>query len=497
MISFEVPADRRALIAVDLGAGSCRVSLLRWKGQAPEITVVHRFPNAPREMDAHLKWDLPRIEAGVMKGLRLCADLAPEGVASIAVDGWGVDYVRVDAEGNALDEPFCYRDERTVEAERVLHERISPEQLREITGVQLQRINTLYQLFADRQERLHPGKYWQNLPEYLLTRLGARAVSEFTNATHTQLIDLQSGKWSVEIFAAAGLDLSLTLPLISAGTHVGELVSPLAELPAFRNTALIAPACHDTASAIAGIPATGNDWGYISSGTWSLVGKLIDTPMNSSNAARAGFTNLGAVGGKRCFHTSVNGMWLLTQCMETWAASGRTWTMEQLVDVAEKLGPVDHFLDLNDPSFLMTGQMPKRINAQRRRNRLVPLDESVERAPHFANLIFQSLASRYAQAFRQVEAITGQTLRRIYVVGGASQNLYLNDLTAAATGIPVLCGSPEGSTLGNFAVQLAVRETRKHSEHGVDAEAVARWAAVLNDAASSSAAMVNQHEGTQ
>jgi rhamnulokinase len=447
----------------------------------PHIEVVHRFANAPCERDGRLKWDLRRIESGVMEGLRACAQLATEGVASIAVDGWGVDYVRVDASGRALDAPFCYRDERTVEAERRLHERISPQRLREITGLQLQRIDTLYQLFADRQERLPSGKYWQNLPEYLLTRLGASAVSEFTNATHTQMIDLNSGCWSEEIFAAAELDRSLALPLVPAGTVVGKLISPLADLPAFRDTALIAPACHDTASAIAGIPAAGRGWGYISSGTWSLVGKLLDTPINNAMAVRENFTNLGAVGGKVCFHTSVNGMWLLMQCMESWAAAGRAWTMEQLVDAAEQLGPVDHVLDLSDPSFLGKGQMPQRINSQRRRLRHSPLEESVEHAPHFANLIFRSLAARYADAFQHVEAITGQPLHRIYIVGGASQNRYLNDLTAEATGIPVLCGSPESSTLGNFAVQLAVLQSATHLEGGAHAADVARWATVLSD----------------
>jgi rhamnulokinase len=262
---------------------------------------------------------------------------------------------------------------------------------------------------------------------------------------------------------------------------VGKLISPLADLPPFRDTALIAPACHDTASAIAGIPAAGRGWGYISSGTWSLVGKLLDAPINNAMAARENFTNLGAVGGKVCFHTSVNGMWLLIQCMESWAAAGRAWTMEQLVDAAEQLGPVDHVLDLSDPSFLVTGQMPQRINSQRRRMRLSPLEESVEHAPHFANLIFHSLAARYADAFQHVEAITAQPLHRIYIVGGASQNHYLNDLTAEATGIPVLCGSPESSTLGNFAVQLAVLQRATHLESGAHAADVARWATVLSD----------------
>ncbi len=474
-----LPGDTRASIAVDLGAESCRVSLLRWREAQPEITLVHRFANAPRESVGGLHWDLKMIEAGLEDGLRRCAAIANEGVRSIAVDGWAVDYVRVDAGGRALADPFCYRDERTIKAERALHRRISPERLRELTGVQLIRINTLYQLYADGMQGLPEGSQWMNLPEYILSRWGGARVAEFTNATHTGIVELYQRQWSKEIFSAAHLDLAAAPKLVPPGTEVGRLTGPLAELPALRDTVLIAPACHDTASAIAGIPTTGNDWAYISSGTWSLVGTLLEQPRNGEAAAEENFTNLGAVGGQICFHKNVNGMWLVRQCMEKWATDGRTWTVPELVAAAEKIAKPHGLLDVDDPDLLLAGRMPQRINAQRVRKGFEPLDEGGENAPMFASLIFHSLAARYAKVLDRVAFHSGKKLKRLFVVGGASQNDYLNRLTREVTGLELFRGAAESSTVGNFAVQLAVLEGSRDAVSGAYAEQVSRWAGLL------------------
>ncbi|HEX3373241.1 MAG TPA: FGGY-family carbohydrate kinase [Edaphobacter sp.] len=474
-----LPADKRASIAVDLGAESCRVSLLRWREGQPEITLVHRFANAPGESEGGLHWDLKMIEVGLEYGLRRCAAIASKGVRSIAVDGWAVDYVRVDADGKALADPFCYRDERTIKAERALYRRIGPERLRELTGVQLIRINTLYQLYADQLQGLPEGRQWLNLPEYVLSRWGGARVSEYTNATHTGMVELDLRQWSREVFSAAHLDLAGAAKLVPPGTEIGKLSGPLAELPALRDTVLIAPACHDTASAIAGIPATGNDWAYISSGTWSLVGTLLEEPRNDAAAAEENFTNLGAVGGRICFHKNVNGMWLIRQCIETWAAEGRVWAVPELVAAAEKTAMPNGVLDVDDPDLLLAGRMPQRINAQRVRGGLEALDEGPENAPAFASLIFHSLAARYAQVLDRVAFHSGKKLKRLFVVGGASQNDFLNRLTREATGLEVFRGAAESSTVGNFAVQMTVLEGSRDAVTGADAEQVSRWAGLF------------------
>ncbi len=474
-----LPLDRRASIAVDLGAESCRVSLLRWLHGEAAITLVHRFANAPRDVEGGLHWDLAMIEAGLDEGLRKCAAIATEGVRSIAVDGWAVDYVRIDAEGQPLADPFCYRDERTLEAERSLHRRISPERLRELTGVQLLRINTLYQLHADFLEGLAEGRQWLNLPEYILSRWGGAHVAEHTNATHTGMVELHGRQWCGEIFSAAQLDLASAPKIVPPGTVVGRLSGPLAELPALRDAVLIAPACHDTASAIAGIPATGNDWAYISSGTWSLVGTLVEQPRNGRAAAEENFTNLGAVGDRICFHKNVNGMWLIKQCMDQWAADGKVWTVPELVTAAERVQRPHGLLDVDDPELLLAGRMPQRINAQRLRKGLAALDEGPEGAPEFASLIFHSLAARYAMVLHRVALHSGKKLKRLFVVGGGSQNEFLNRLTEEATGLKLFRGSPESSTVGNFAVQMAALEGNRNAVTGVFAEQVSRWAALF------------------
>src|SRR5271154_3982944 len=474
-----LPVDTRASIAVDLGADSCRVSLLRWVSGEAEISLVHRFANAPREVNGGLHWDLAMIEAGLEHGIRQCAAIAKEGVRSIAVDGWAVDYVRVDAEGKALADPFCYRDERPIKSERALDRKIGPERLRELTGIQLIRINTLYQLYADQLQGLPEGRQWLNLPEYILSRWGGARVAEHTNATHTQMVELYQRQWCREIFSAAHLDLASAPKLVPPGTEIGKLSGRLTELPAFCDTVLIAPACHDTASAIAGIPATGNDWAYISSGTWSLVGTVLEQSRNGEAAAEENFTNLGAVGGRICFHKNVNGMWLVRQCIEKWAADGRTWTVPELVEAAEKVPKPHGLLDVDDPDLLLAGRMPQRINAQRVRRGLEALDESPEHAPVFASLIFHSLASRYSKVLDRVAFHSGKKLKRLFVVGGASQNKFLNRLTQEASKLEVFCGAAESSTVGNFAVQMAVLEGARDGITGAYAEQVSRWAGLF------------------
>ena len=450
-----IPVDRRALVAIDLGAESCRVSLLRWLPDGPSIELVHRFANHAEERGDELRWPLQRILDGLHEGLERCAAIAGEGVRSIAVDGWAVDYVRLDDAGNAVADPFCYRDRRTEVAEASVHERISASRMRELTAVQVQRINSVYQLHADEPEIA--GLPWLNLPEYVLYKLGGRRVAELTNATHSQLVDLD-GKWSSEIFDALSMPVELAPDIVPPGTDVGQLQGELAKLPQFAGTRLIAPACHDTASAISGIPETGDDWAYISSGTWSLVGMLLDAPICSDEAAAANFTNLAAAGGKTCFHKGVNGLWLLRQCMESWRAAGTDFTLAELLYSAEIVAPAGYVLQVDDPDLLLQGGMPDRINAQLRRHRLAVLDTSPAGAPEVVSLILRSLAARYAEILAKLEELTGRGLTRVHVIGGGSQNRFLNRLIADATGLTVVVGSAESSTLGNFAVQLASLE---------------------------------------
>ncbi len=472
------PEDQRALIAIDLGAESCRVSLLRWIDGQAQIQLVHRRTHAPVSAHGELHWDLPQITQQVDIGLKKSAEIATEGVRSIAVDGWAVDYVRLNEQGEALAAPFCYRDERTIRSMAEVLKLISPERLRAITGIEMSRINTLYQLFADAADLR--DKPWLNLPEYMLHRLGGSAVAEYTNATHSQLVDVQTRAWSPEIFTATGLSQAAAPRLVPPGTIVGQLSGERHNMPALQGAALIAPACHDTASAIASIPDSGEDWAYISSGTWSLVGTVLNDPVNTTEAEAANFTNLGAVGGRICFHKSVNGMWLLQQCMRAWAAE-IDWTVPELIQAAEGIRPPEYLLHVDDPDLLLPGDMPARIQRQLKHRGVDALEVGAVAAPEMVSLILHSLAARYGEILTSLASITGKTFRRIYIVGGGSRNSLLNRLTADTTHLEVCCGAVESSTVGNFAVQLAALENPQHG--GVEGAAVADWAARLSSAA--------------
>jgi rhamnulokinase len=447
-----------ARIAIDLGAESCRVSLLRWTGNTPRIEVVHRIPNGPMHRGASMHWPLAASLAGLEEGLRKAAAAAPEGVASIAVDGWSVDYVRLGPDGRPLREPFCYRDERTIAAKDAADLIAHPQEIFRRTGAQPLRINTVYQLLADPAAGIDPAVPWVMFPEYVLYWLGGRRVAEYTNATHTGLVDIHTGDWSRELFAQLGLPIEAAPPIVPAGTILGSIKGPLAVLPAFRHTQLIAPACHDTASAIAGIPSSLNATAYICSGTWSLVGTLIPAAIATAEAMAARYTNQGAAGGGFCFHTNVNGMWLVKQCMDAWAAHGRPWKIEDLVAAAASCSPVKDTIDVDAEPLMLDGEMPDRINAELTRRGLPTIPDNAGHEPVFARMIFESLAARYASALANLEQMLGRKLERIHILGGGSRNKLLTSLTAQRTGLTVETGHPESSTIGNLAVQLAAGE---------------------------------------
>ncbi|MGH9598416.1 MAG: rhamnulokinase [Terracidiphilus sp.] len=465
-----------ARVAIDLGAESCRVSLLRWKDSKPEIEVVHRIPNGPVHSGASLHWPLQSMLAGLEDGLRKAAAAAPEGIASIAVDSWGVDYVRLAPDGKALRDPFCYRDERTMAAKEAADKIIPPFDLFQRTGAFPLRINTVYQLLADPAAGIDPRARWITFPDYILYWLGGSRTSEYTHATHTGLVDLKTGDWCAEVFRELGLPLEAAPPIVHAGDVVGRLKGPLAALDAFRETQLIAPACHDTASAIAGIPGDLSRAAYISSGTWSLVGAIIAEPVTTRHAFDAGYTNLGAATGGLLFHSLINSMWVLKQCMDGWAADGRAWTIEDIVQKAAACDAATGVLDMDAEPLMLDAEMPRRINAELVREGFEPIPDVPGNEPVFARTIFESLAIRYAAALANLEQMLGRRLEGIHMIGGAVRNKLLVELTEKRTGLKVEIGETESSTIGSMAVQLAASEAEGQP---IKAEAVRGWARLL------------------
>lgn len=474
---MEPAANQKPLVAVDLGAQSCRVALLRWNRGEPGIAVIHRFANEPHPIGDELRWDIRAIFEGVETGLHRCCASAPEGIASIAVDGWAVDYVRLDTAGNPIAQPFCYRDVRTEAAEKKVHSLLSPARLYSLTGIQVLRINTLYQLYADKIGGLDPSLPWLNLPEYITYRLCGRRVSEYTNATHTGLIDLETHSWCQEIFQKLGLDVTAAPSVVPSGSVLGPLAGELATLPALQHAQVIAPACHDTASAIAAIPATGDDWAFISSGTWSLVGTVLDSPCVTSDAQAMNFTNLGGVGGKIYFLKNVNGMWLLNQCLDEFKRRGiACLLLPDLLAECASLPAPPALIDIDDPHLMLPGHTIDKINSQLGRLGRPAFALNRESIPCLANTIFHSMAARYAEVLSAISRITGKKLKRLFIVGGGSQNTLLNHLAGQRSGLQIIRGSAESTAIGNFAVQMAALQHNRDSSMGVSAAAVAAWA---------------------
>ena len=495
------PRDRRALAAIDLGAESCRVSLLRWEGNAPHIEMVHRIPNGPVPSGEHLHWPLDRILAGLEEALRKAAELAPEGIRSLAVDGWAVDMVRLDGDPSGdpkgdrraqpIHPPYCYRDERTVASKAAAEVVVSPEESFALTGAQPLRINTVYQLLADHADGVDPKAPWLLLPEYVLYWLGARPVAEYTNATHTGLVDIETGDWHRPLFARLGLSIQAAPEIVPAGTVLGKLRGKLAELPAFQDTLLIAPACHDTASAIAAVTHDLRDTAYIVSGTWSLVGTVLDKPITLAEAEHDGFTNQGEAAGGYCFHTNVNGMWMLKQCLDYWTSQGRRIEIPTLIAAASEVRRIPGLINVDAPPLLLAGEMPERINHELELAGLDRISDEPGNEPVFARVIFASLAARYSIVLQNLEKLTGRSFRRITVLGGGSRNALLARLTEESTGLPVVPGEVEGSTLGNFAVQLAALDVAHYDVSDRDgaaseattapaADLVRSWASYLS-----------------
>ncbi len=469
----------QARVAIDLGAESCRVSLLRFLNGKPAIELIHRLPNGPVHRGASMHWPLAQILAGLEEGLRKAATAAPEGIASVAVDGWSVDYVRLAPDGRPLQDPYCYRDERTVPTKDAADLTIAPQQIFEASGAQPLRLNTVYQLLADAASGIAPAAPWVMFPEYILHWLGAPRVAEFTNATHTGLVDIHTGNWHSGLFAQLGIPIAAAPPIVPAGTILGPLKGPLAALDAYKNTQLIAPACHDTASAIAGIPTPLDGTAYICSGTWSLVGTVIPAAITTPAARAARYTNQGAAAGGFLFHTNVNGMWIIKQCMDSWAAEGRPWKIEDLVAAAAACNPITQTIDVDAEPLLLDGAMPARLNAELSQRGLAPIPDTPGNEPLFARLIFESLAARYASALLNLEEMLGHKLQRIHILGGGSRNQLLTQLTAQRTGLPVESGEPESSTIGNLAVQLAATESNGQP---LTADSIRHWAKALCEA---------------
>ncbi len=439
-------------IAVDLGAGSGRVFLA---GLAPGellLEEVRRFHYPASHLAGHLRWNLPRVFDEIKAGLREAAQRARQlerSIQSIGVDGWGVDYGLIDTEGKLIEQPICYRDERTQGVMEEVFARIPREEIFQRTGIQFLVFNTLFQLYAHAQTGIPKtaGKLLL-IPDLINFLLTGRRVTEYTNATTTQLVNAGNGKWDYELMERLGLPANLLTEIVPAGTDLGLLEPALADELRLGGVRVITPATHDTGSAVAGAPLE-EGWAYISSGTWSLVGIEIDGVLIDADVARENFTNEGGAFNVIRFLKNVMGLWILESCRKEWKERGNEVDYDSLLRQVAVLDNSPSLIFPDDPRFFNPASMPEAIAAQLAESgQEVPANQ-----PAVAKVILDSLALRYASVLRAIESLTNKTIKGVQIVGGGSQNDYLNQATATATGLPVLCGPVEATVTGNVLVQ--------------------------------------------
>ena len=436
--------------AVDIGASSGRVMLGRVSPEEVSLETVHRFPNGVVERDGGLRWDFDALFAEVLEGLRAAAAVAAvqgESIVSIGIDTWAVDYGLVDAAGKLVAQPFSYRDDRSRAAVAPVHAKLDPGRLYETTGLQFLQFNTIYQLATEQHLAGLQALLIPDLIAFLLT--GVRRT-EATNASTTGLFDAVAGEWATEFFAALGLRKDLFPPLIQPGETVGTLLPHIAGqsgLP--QDTTVVAVGSHDTASAVAAVPAKREDFAYISSGTWSLVGLELKHPVLTEASREANFTNERGVDGTVRYLRNMGGLWLLSECQRTWASEGFRPDLAALLSAAAALPAGGPQVNADDPYFIAPDNMPERIRAAARRTgEVLPNDPAA-----ITRCIMDSLAGGYARTITAAERLADRAVDVVHVVGGGSQNALLCQLTANAMGRPVVAGPVEATALGNVLVQ--------------------------------------------
>jgi len=436
-------------LAFDFGAESGRAVLAHLQSGILTTEEVHRFANEPVEYGGSVHWDVARLWLEVRKAL---ARLGEVELAGIGVDTWGVDYALLGERGELLENPYHYRDRRTEGVMEEIVGKVGKEEIYKATGIQFMPINTLYQLFAARRRTpklLAAAKYLLTIPDLFNYWLTGNAVCEFTNATTTQMVDPVKRTWATGLMQRLELPVHLPAAIVEPGSILGTLLIDVAGHTSLAGTSVIAPACHDTGSAVAAISAR-EDTAFLSSGTWSLLGTELDSPVITPDALRWNFTNEGGVNGTTRLLKNIMGLWMLQGCRHSWTAQGHSYDYRELMELAGREAPFRHLVDPDDESFLRPPDMLIAIDKFcLRTNQPVPKEPGA-----YVRAVLESLAFKYRLVLRSLEQVSGKRITQIRIIGGGSKNRLLNQLTADATGRRVLAGPAEATALGNVAIQI-------------------------------------------
>jgi rhamnulokinase len=440
-------ASAKTYLAIDLGAESGRAMLGRFGSGVLTVEEVHRFPNEPVEYAGTLHWDVARLWMEIQRALYNGLDRAPDG---IGVDTWGVDYALLGERGQLLENPYHYRDRRTDGIMDAVSRLVPREDVYAATGIQFLPFNTLYQLFWAKQNTprlLAAADRLITMPDLFHYWLTGKAVCEFSNASTTQMIDPRTRSWATALLERLGLPARLPGPLVEPGTVIGPVLPAVSA--SLSGAPVIAPASHDTGSAVAAVAAR-DGTAFLSSGTWSLVGIELDSPVITPESLRLNFTNEGGVCGTTRLLKNVMGLWLLQGCRRSWAARGTMYEYGELANMAASQPGFRHLVDPDCGRFLHPDCMLSAIDSF--------CAETDQPAPTsvgaYVRAVLESLALKYRGVIRDLERLTGRAIEQIRIVGGGSRNHLLNQFTADATGKRVLAGPVEATALGNIAIQM-------------------------------------------
>ena len=460
-------AKNLKFVAFDLGAESGRAMLAQLSTDRLQLSEVYRFANKPVQVFDNLHWDVLRLWDEMKTGLAKIVSESGKEIASIGVDTWGVDFGLFDRNGELMGIPYNYRDPRTDGMIEEAFKRVPQEEIFEQTGIQFMEINSLYQLLSmvhRDPKSLDDVHTFLTIPDIFNYWFTGEKTSEFTNATTTQCYDPRKKDWARPMLEKMGIPTEMFLDTVEPGTVIGKTLSSLTEETVVGGVPVVVPACHDSGSAIAAIPAQGDGFACISSGTWSIVGTESSEPVINEGTLQGNFTNEGGVCGTNRLIKNVAGLWLVQQCRATWAQAGEEHSYGELTQMAENATPFQAIIDPDYTEFASPGDMPARIQAYCGSTGQTPPEDKGS----IIRVILEGLALKYRLILERLEGILGTELRPFHIVGGGTQNKLLNQLTADAIGREVLTGPVEATALGNVMMQILAMGEIKSLEEGRD-----------------------------
>jgi rhamnulokinase len=446
-------------LACDLGADSGRLMLGTLADGKIVLEELHRFPNGPVKTSGALHWNIDALFAELKTGLKKAATKNLP-VASISTDSWGVDYALYDERGLIMSPVWCYRDSRTVGGVENVKAKIDWPEIYAETGIQFMALNTIYQLAAETPERLAKAKQLLLIGDAFNFFCSGVARNEVSLASTSQLYNPKTKTWSKKILTALGLREEMLAPICDSGTKLGPLKKNLATEVGLPQIEVIATCSHDTGAAVAAVPASGENWAYLSSGTWSLMGVELPAPVINEQGRALGFTNEIGFGNSVRLLKNIVGLWIVQECRRHWAKEGKKYDFAALAELSAGAPQFISLINPDDPRFLSPGDMPRKIaEFCTETGQPVPINHAA-----YMRCIHESLALFYRVTLRRLERFTGKKIERLHIVGGGSQDVMLNQCAANAMKIPVLAGPTECTALGNILIQaIALGHVASHA----------------------------------